>query len=107
MKVLDSGHRYELDHLKGEGTSIIQYYKDEEIHGDGVEGFSTQEVIRTAIDRVQSLNEEKPWEGNDKIIFHLRMSMIGFELRALERAVEKGEPVELWPVNGRGHLCGA
>jgi len=107
MRVLDPGHHFELDCLKDEGTVSLQFHKDPEIH-DGWHrvGPSTQEVIRACISRVQTLNDEKLWEGNIKIIYHLRMALIGFEMRALERAVEKNEPVELWPVNTRGHLCG-
>jgi hypothetical protein len=108
MRAIDPGHLYELDNLKNPGYSQLQFYKDAELHeGDGWEGPSTQEVIRACIDRVKVLNEEKPWEGNELIIAHLRSALIGFEIRALERAVEKGEAVEAWPVNGLGHLCGA
>lgn len=108
MKVLDAGHCYELDNLKNEGVTILQFYKDPGLHnGKGASGPSTQEVIRACIERVQSLNEEKPWEGNNRIIRHLRMALIDFEIRALERAVEKGEAVENYPVNERGHICGS
>jgi hypothetical protein len=107
MKVIDPGHSYELDCLKEEGTVPFQFYKDPEIHGGiGHPGPSTQEAIRICIERVQTMNIEMPWKGNEKIIFHLRMALVGFEIRALERAVEKNEPVELWPVNAQGHLCG-
>lgn len=108
MRVIDPGHVYELDCLKDEGTVRLQFYKDPEIHhGVHMGGPSTQEVIRACIERVQSLDKEKPWDGNQGIITHLRMALIGFEIRALERAVEKGEAVELLPVNSRGHLFGA
>lgn len=108
MRVLDPGHTYELDCLKDEGTILLGFYKDPEIHyGVHASGPSTQEVIRACIDRVQALDKEKPWPGNSEIIRHLRMALVGFEIRALERAVENNEPVELWPVNARGHLCGS
>lgn len=108
MRVIDPGHTYELERLKGEGSEILRFYKDPEIHGgDGQSGPSTQEVIRACISRVQSLNKEKPWKGNERIIEHLRLALIGFECRALERAAEKGEAVELLPVNSQGHVFGA
>lgn len=108
MRVIDPGHRYELDNLKDETISILQFYKDPELHeGEGAAGPSTQEVIRACINRVQSLNIEKPWKGNEEIIFHLRMALIGFEARALKSDVEKNVPVELYPVNERGHICGS
>lgn len=106
MKVLDPGHRYELDDLKTDTKTILQFSKDPRLHdGDGYPGPSCQEVLRVIIDRVQTLNNEKHWPGNKEIIFHARMMIAGFEARAIIRRVEKGElPIELLPLAPDGHI---
>lgn len=106
MKVLDPGHLYELDDLKAETKTILQFSKDPLLHdGDGYPGPSCQEVLRAIIDRVQTLDNEKHWSGNADIIFHARMMIAGFEARAIIRQVEKeGLPIELLPLAPNGHI---
>lgn len=90
MRVLKPGHTYELDHLDGSGKSRLQFVQRSPKH-EPKEGVTNQEVLRALIDRVKFLNEELPWNGNEKILRHLRMALILHEARALERKVEKGE----------------
>lgn len=107
MRVLDPGHRYALDNLESEGEQTLQFMKDPALHdGDGAHGTTCQEVIRALIDRVQTLNAERPWHGNDQIIYDLRHALAGFEARALIRRVEKqGLAIERVPVDqSDGHL---
>jgi hypothetical protein len=106
VKVLKSGHRYALQNLKGEGSTILQFYQDPDLHdGERVEGPSTQEVIRAVIERVQELDREKPWEGNSAIIQKAREMLVLFEVRALLRKVEKGElAIESLPMGADGHI---
>ena len=106
MKVLDPGHRYELDNLESDTKTVLQFMKDPLLHnGDGADGPTCQEVLRAIIDRVQTLNAEKNWPGNDQIIFDLRHAIAGFEARALLRRVEKDNmPIERLPVASDGHI---
>ena len=106
MKVLDEGHRFELDNLESETTTILQFVKDPKLHnGEGAEGPTCQEVIRAIISRVQSLDKERHWSGNADIIYHARMMIAGFEARAIIRHVEKeGLEIEHLPLAADGHI---
>lgn len=104
MRVLYPGHRYELAHLKGEGRTILQFSQEAPFH-ESIPGPSCQEVVRALIDRVQTLDHELPWDGNQGVIIPaLRMALAGFEARALLRKVEKGLAVERLPVGADGHI---
>lgn len=106
MKIIDTGHKFLLDNLESETKTTFQFYKDGKIHnGQTVNGPTCQEVIRMLISRVESLNEEKPWSGNDDIIYDLRHALAGFEARALIRHVEKENlNIEKLPLAEDGHI---
>lgn len=106
MRVLDPGHRYELDNLESDSKTVLQFMKDPLLHdGDGYDGPTCQEVLRALIDRVQTLDRERHWEGNATIVADLRHAIAGFEARALIRHVEKeGLAIERLPVADDGHL---
>ncbi|HEY1249092.1 MAG TPA: hypothetical protein VGE97_08905 [Nitrososphaera sp.] len=87
MKVLEPGHVYELDRLDGEGVERLVFVSREDKPHSGT---MTQEVLRALIDRTQHCDRCLRWEGNDKIIYHLRMALALHESRAIERKVEKG-----------------
>jgi hypothetical protein len=107
MKTLIPGHEYQLDNLKGEGSTFFTFFMDPALHnGHHLSGPSTQEVIRMCIARVKSLNKEKPWWGNKFIVYHLRMALILFEIRALIQKVKKGQSVENYPTQEDGHIFG-
>lgn len=103
MRVLYPGHRYALANLKADGEQVLQFRQDGPLHPD-VDGTNCQEVIRALIDRVETLDAEIPWEGNEKIIWHARQMLAGFEARAVLRKAEKGAAVEQWPVGADGHF---
>lgn len=90
MKVIKPGHTYELDHLDGNGKQTLQFVQREP-HHEPKEGTNNQEVLRALIDRVILLDSEKPWEGNKKLLNHLRSALLLHEIRAMERKLEKGE----------------
>jgi len=102
MRVLYPGHRYALKDSKSASESILQFRQDG-LH-PLVNGPSCQEVIRALIDRVNVLNEEVPWSGNETILQNLRNALAGFEARALLRKVEKGMQIERISVADDGHL---
>lgn len=89
MRIIEPGHVYQLEHLDGTGASILVFVNRER---DGYmhEGTQTQEVLRALIDRTKHCDSCLRWEGNDKIIEHLRMALVLHEARALERKTEKG-----------------
>lgn len=88
MKIVVPGHVYELDHLDGDCTTIIHFVNRETTHGS--EGIQNQEVLRALIDRVQHCDRRLAWQGNQKILHHLRMALVLHEARALERKTENG-----------------
>jgi len=93
MKIIDPGHTYLLDHLDGDDQQELKFCKRLIVPGrtEAYEGTTCQEVIRALIDRVKTLNTEIPWKGNEDILMHLRLALVGFEMRAIERHVEKGK----------------
>lgn len=88
MKVIEPGHVYQLEHRDGTGAGLLVFVNRED--GTEHEGTQTQEVIRALIDRTQHCDDCLRWEGNDKIIHHLRMALALHESRAIERKTEKG-----------------
>lgn len=104
MRVIYPGHTFELDELDGDGKQILQFVQREPYH-DPKPGVLTQEVIRALIARNQELDDETPWEGNEKIRYHLRMALLLHEFRAMERDVLKGTlKPERVKVDKRGHF---
>lgn len=93
MKVIQAGHIYELANIDGTGTGRLVFVNREE--GNKHAGTQTQEALRALIDRTKYCDNCLRWEGNDQIIYHLRMALVLHEARALIRKVEKGQlPVE-------------
>lgn len=95
MEVIFSGHRYILDSLdekfidSSEPSQVIQFV--DRGHGHDTAGVTCQEVIRVLIDRVKFLEDELHWDRNKEILYHLRKSLLLFEIRAMERKFDKGE----------------
>ena len=92
MKILEAGHVYELAYIDRRSDNdlehgILAFVNREDTPHPGTQ---TQEVIRALIDRTRHCNNCLPWDGNDDIIYHLRMALILHESRALWRKVEKG-----------------
>lgn len=104
MRELILGHRYALSNLDGPGTQIIDFVSRPPFN-EPREGTTNQEVARVLIARVKALNDETPWEGNELILYHLRMMIALHECRALLRHVERREirPEEL-AVGADGHF---
>lgn len=90
MRVIDNGHIYELDNLGGgkqrlvfvkRSGGAIQY--DEEW-----EGLQTQEVLRALIDRTKYLYDVLPCAETGDALWHLRMALYMYEVRAYRRKQE-------------------
>lgn len=90
MKIIESGHLYELESFDGGQSQRIQFIT--KFRGaQNCGGTINQELLRVLIDRVFVLNKEKPWELNAEIIRCLRRALVLHEARALIRKVEKNE----------------
>jgi hypothetical protein len=120
MKVIEPGHIYELNQLDGDGKPLVLKFvrRDKEPYHEGTQ---IQEVVRVQIDMLESLIDRVNhcddclrWEGNDTIIKHfsecqrrLRLVLLKFEERALERKVDKqGFKPETVPMGEDGHFKG-
>jgi hypothetical protein len=120
MKVIEPGHIYECAQLDGDGTPLRLVFvrRDKEPYHEGTQ---IQEVVRTQIDMLEALIDRTNhcddclrWEGNDVIIKHfseaqrrLRLVLLKFEERALERKVDKqGFKPETVPMGSDGHFKG-
>lgn len=91
MKILDTGHVYELTQLGG-GTQTLTFVK----RSDGAvqydkewPGVQTQEVLRALIDRTKYLDSILPCAETKDAIQHLRMTLFMYEVRAWWRKQEK------------------
>jgi hypothetical protein len=87
VKVIEEGHIYELDAQdRDEPETLVFLNREDNPHG----GTQTQEVLRALIDRTMHCDNCLRWEGNDQVIYHLRMALVLHESRALARKVHKG-----------------
>jgi hypothetical protein len=110
MRIIEPGHIYEfanmdfkIENPKHKHSQQIEFLNREE--GKKHPGIQTQDVIRAAINRTQHCDRCLRWEGNDLIIYHLRMALVLHEARALIRKVEKEElKPELVSLNEDGHF---
>ena len=90
MRIIEKGHRYQLASLDGECDQQLPFVR--RFRGvDNHPGTTCQEVLRALIDRVETIDAEVPWAGNQEILALFRRAIVLFETRALERRVEKGE----------------
>jgi hypothetical protein len=103
MKIIEPGHVYELNSLDGGTPETLTFVNREE--GQEHPGTQTQEVLRALIDRTMHCDNCKRWDGNDKIIHHLRMALALHEARAIVRKAEKGyyKPEQM-AVGADGHF---
>jgi len=96
MTIVEPGHIYELRWLDGAPVDSGDGLKENRLifvnreNGTEHPGTQTQEVLRALIDRTQHCDRCLRWEGNDQIVYHLRMALILHEARALERKTLKG-----------------
>jgi hypothetical protein len=89
MKVLDPGHKYELNNLDGNAKTLLVFVKREGENYPGnighYQGTNLQEVIRALIDRLKYLNNQIPDESNLACIIKLRDCIWLLEDRAARR----------------------
>ncbi len=117
MKVIEPGHIYDLEQLDGDGKPLRLTFVNRE--NTPHEGTQIQEVIRMIVNMLDVLNDRVNhcdgclrWEGNDHILGHftdaqrrLRLALLLFEQRALERKVDKQNlKPETLPTAADGHF---
>ena len=92
MKVIDSGHEYELSELGSDNTQILKFIKRSggtvQYSGEHA-GLQTQEVLRALIDRTKYLDSIIPCRETKEAIKHLQMALYWYEVRAQRRKKEK------------------
>jgi hypothetical protein len=93
VRVVVSGHVYQVRNVDGEGDQRIAFVQRRNIHGEPMaearEGILSQELLRVLIDRTLYLYAEDPCEEDTAIIQHLRAALVKYETRAARRAIEK------------------
>lgn len=104
MRIIYPGHTYVLAQLDGAQNQTLQFVQRAPYH-EPLEGTTIQEVLRVLIDRVKFLDQEVHWDGNEKVILHLRTALALQEGRHLERLATKGAPIENVGVGDDGHLA--
>ena len=89
MEIEEPGHIYILNNLDGTEKTRLVFVNRNNCYEH--EGTTNQEVIRALVDRVKYMEQQLPWDGNKKILFHLRMALVLHEARVLERKTEEGK----------------
>lgn len=89
MKVIDPGHKYEVDSFDGECPQTITFMKRE---GPGYPGnvghypgTNLQEGLRVFIHRTKYLDNQVPSQENRENIYLLRCLLANLEVRAARR----------------------
>lgn len=91
MKVLDEGHKYELNCLDGDIKQILQFVKRDypayKYPGnDGsYPGTTIQDVLRCCLNRLRYVNEQIPDPSTGKAIEKLKIVLFLLEERAARR----------------------
>lgn len=109
MNVVKAGHIYELEnrmvnpHAQGKTEYQTLTFVNLE-PGQEASGVITQEVLRVLIDRTKYCDLCLPWDGNQQIIYHLRMALALHEARALVRKTHKGLMIEFANTGKDGNI---
>jgi len=92
MKVVVPGHHYLLDQLgtiRRTGLRFLRRSGKTIKHESEWPGLQTQEVLRALIDRTLYLNELIPCVETQDALYHLRMALYMYEVRAYRRKMDK------------------
>jgi hypothetical protein len=101
MRILDPGHKYELEEYDGGTVQIVTFMKRE---GPGYPmnvghnpGINCQEALRMIIDRMKYLDKQIHCDDNERAITNLRRTFLEFERRAsIRHGAKELEPLQLW-----------
>lgn len=89
MRIIDAGHKYEVNSYDGGEPQYITFMKR---MGDNYPfnfskygGTNCQEILRVLIDRTEYLNKQQPCSESECIISSLKTALLLFEIRALRK----------------------
>lgn len=91
MEIIDDGHIYDMWQLGSDDPQRITFIKRS---GGAIQyeeqwpGVQVQEVLRVLIDRTEYLNEIIPCNESKDALWHLRMALFMYEVRAHRRKNE-------------------
>lgn len=92
MRVIVPGHIYAMRQLGDSNEQNLVFVRRS---GGAVQyerewpGLQTQEVLRALIDRTKYLNAILPCVETEDSLYHLRMALYKYEVRAYRRKIEK------------------
>lgn len=92
MKVIETGHVYDLKRLESKGYERLTFIKRSSgaiQYNDEHSGTNTQEVIRALIERTGYLHSVLPCDETADAIYYLRMALYCYEVRAYRRKQQK------------------
>lgn len=93
MRILEKGHKYQLDNVAGpEGQVITFVRKEAEANGILVtaeNGTTNEEVLAMLIDRFEHLNSLLPCRENENIISYLQRALEKLNQRKADREKRK------------------
>lgn len=92
MEVINSGHIYKLDQLGGGTPQRLVFVKRSGgaiTYKEEWPGVQTQEVLRALIDRTKYLDQVLSCVETKDALYHLRMALYMYEVRAWRRKQEK------------------
>ncbi len=86
MKILEAGHKYQLDTIDGENLSILTFVKREGVkypfNKGSHPGTNVQEVLRVLIDRTRFLLHQVPCMETENALHNLESALAWYEVRA-------------------------
>lgn len=92
MKVLITGHLYELDSLEGTNPQQLQFIHKARLNPEDPlslttiqDGTTNEEVIKALIDRLETMNKQLPNRDTSIAITHLEDALMRLERRTRDR----------------------
>lgn len=97
MKILFTGHKYELASFEGGPPQILQFIQKAQHSTESPElmtvndGTTNEEVLKVLIDRLQYLNGKFPCRENAIVITNLQESLMWLNKRTADRLARNVE----------------
>jgi hypothetical protein len=105
MKILEAGHKYQLDSIDGELLITLTFLKREGVkypfNKGAHPGTNVQEVLRALIDRTRYLLAQVPCMETEQALHNLESALGWYEVRA---ARNHGRTLELWSAQNLSSL---
>jgi hypothetical protein len=85
MKILTSGHQYELDSFEGGAPQAIQFIEKDAAMNTINDGTTNEEVLAVLIDRLRYLGERLPCRENAIAITKCEEALLWLNKRTADR----------------------